>query len=58
MGDISNDVRSDDDTAGYDAGVARGLLDDAHQERDLSLREEDRPAERQVLATAWGCWCW
>lgn len=58
MGDISKDVRSEDHAVGDEAGVVRGSRTGTHQEQDLPVREDQRPVERQVLATAWGCWCW
>ncbi len=58
MGDFSKDIQSDDDMVGDDAGVVLGSRERMHQERNLLVREDKRPVERQVLATAWGCWCW
>jgi hypothetical protein len=58
MEDFSKTPRSDDHTVGHDAGVVLDLPAKARQERDVPALDEERPVERQVLAAAWGTWCW
>ena len=45
-------------TPGRDAGLILALLAQARQERERPVLREDRPVERQVIAPAWGSWCW
>ncbi len=56
--DVSENPQPDHPTPGHDAGAILGLLAQARQERERPVLQGDRPVERQVLAPAWGSWCW